>query len=81
MILNFHRARTVHSPTMAKGSNTRAAVLAAAMNLIPAAPVDLFRFLNVPAIVWTIRKVRGRICTDAHAHHTRCAVISRRSGS
>jgi len=47
-------------------SNARAALLAAAMNLIPAAPVDLFRFLNVPAIVLTIRQVRGRICSDSH---------------
>ncbi len=56
---------------MAKGSNTRAAVLATAMNLIPAAPVDLFRFLNVPAIVMTIKQVKGRVCRDAHAHHSR----------
>ncbi len=56
---------------MAKGSNTRAALLATAMNLIPAAPVDIFRFLNVPAIVMTIRQVKGRVCSDAHAHHAR----------
>ena len=56
---------------MAKGSNTRAAVLAAAMNIIPAAPVDIFRFLNVPAIVMTIRKVKGRVCRDAHEGHAR----------
>ncbi|HEX6642416.1 MAG TPA: hypothetical protein VF215_14960 [Thermoanaerobaculia bacterium] len=69
---------------MAKGSNTRAAVLAAAMNLIPAAPVDVFRFLNVPAIVMTIRRMRGRICRDAHARHAhrRARVLtSRSSGS
>ncbi len=45
----------------------RAAVLAAAMNLIPAAPVDIFRFLNVPAIVMTIRQVKGRVCRERHA--------------
>lgn len=56
---------------MAKGSNTRAAVLAVAMNLIPAAPVDLFRVLNVPAIVWTIRRIRGRACRDQHAWRRR----------
>lgn len=56
---------------MAKGSNTRAAVLAAAMNLIPAAPVDIFRFLNVPAIVMTIRRVKGRVCSEVHERHAR----------
>jgi hypothetical protein len=56
---------------MAKGSNTRAALLAATMSLIPAAPVDVFRFLNVPAIVMTIRRIRGRVCRDVHAHHAR----------
>jgi len=54
---------------MAKGSNTRAAVLAAAMNLIPAAPVNVFRFLNVPAIVMTFRQMRGRVCRDVHSRH------------
>jgi hypothetical protein len=53
------------------GSNTRAAVLAAAMNIIPAAPVDIFRFLNVPAIVMTIRRVKGRVCGDVHEGHAR----------
>jgi hypothetical protein len=56
---------------MAKGSNTRAAVLAAAMNLVPAAPVDIFRFLNVPAIVMTIRQMKGRLCGDRHEAHSR----------
>jgi hypothetical protein len=56
---------------MAKGSNTRAALLAATMSLIPAAPVDVFRFLNVPAIVMTIRRIRGRVCRDAHRQHAR----------
>ena len=54
---------------MANRSNTRAAVLAAAMNLIPAAPVDIFRFLNVPAIVLTIKQVKGRLCGDVHERH------------
>lgn len=45
----------------------RAAILAAAMSLTPVAAVDIFRFLNVPAIVLTMRKKRGRVCTDAHA--------------
>ncbi|HYK03606.1 MAG TPA: hypothetical protein VE974_17750 [Thermoanaerobaculia bacterium] len=59
------------SLAMAKGSNTRAAVLAAAMNIIPAAPVDIFRFLNVPAIVMTIRSMKGRVCGDRHEGHVR----------
>jgi len=53
---------------MARGSNTRAALLTAAMHLVPASPVDIFRFLHVPAIVMTIRRVRGRICAGTHAH-------------
>jgi hypothetical protein len=51
-------------------SSARAALLAAAMNLVPAAPVDLLRFLRVPAIVLTIRQVKGRVCSDA-AHRRR----------
>jgi hypothetical protein len=43
-------------------SNARAALLAATMNLVPMAPVDLFRFLRVPAIVMTIRRTCGRVC-------------------
>jgi hypothetical protein len=39
---------------MPKGA--RAALLAATMNLIPIAPIDLFRFLRVPAIVFTLRR-------------------------
>jgi hypothetical protein len=35
------------------------------MNLVPAAPLDLLRFLRVPAIVLTIRQVKGRVCSDA----------------
>jgi hypothetical protein len=62
---------------MAKGSSTRAAVLAAAMNLIPAAPVDIFRFLNVPAIVLTIRQAKGRVCRDVHERHARRRLTAR----
>lgn len=51
--------------------NTRAALLAATMSLIPMSPVDVFRFLNVPAIVMVLRRVRGRVCRDAHTRHTR----------
>ncbi|HKR64708.1 MAG TPA: hypothetical protein VJZ00_13330 [Thermoanaerobaculia bacterium] len=36
--------------------DARAALLAATMNFFPAAPVDLFRFLRVPAIVMTLRR-------------------------
>lgn len=53
---------------MAKGSNARAALLAVTMNVVPATPVDVLRFLHVPAIVMTIRRVRGRVCSDAHSH-------------
>ena len=42
----------------------RAAILTAMMNLAPVAPLDLFRFLRVPAIVSTLRAVRGRACHD-----------------
>jgi hypothetical protein len=55
---------------MAKGSNTRAALLAAAMSIIPAAPVDILRFLNVPAIVMVLRR-RGRVCREKHARFRR----------
>ncbi len=44
-------------------SDMRAAILAAAMNLSPIAAVDIFRFLRVPAIVWTIRAARARTCS------------------
>lgn len=40
----------------------REALLAATMNLVPAAPVDVLRFLRVPAIVWVMR--RNRVCFD-----------------
>jgi hypothetical protein len=56
---------------MAKGSNARAAVLAAAMSFIPAAPVDIFRFLNVPAIVMILRQRRGRLCDERHVRARR----------
>jgi hypothetical protein len=42
----------------------REALLAATMNLVPAAPVDVLRFLRVPAIVLTLRRVRARVCSD-----------------
>jgi hypothetical protein len=42
----------------------REALLAATMNLVPAAPVDVLRFLRVPAIVWVMRRTRGRVCSD-----------------
>lgn len=42
----------------------REALLAATMSLIPAAPVDVFRFLNVPAIVMVLRRAHGRVCRD-----------------
>ncbi|HEX8254151.1 MAG TPA: hypothetical protein VF846_13475 [Thermoanaerobaculia bacterium] len=50
-------------------SSARAALLAATMNFAPAAPIDIFRFLNVPAIVMTIRQVKGRVCRDKHERH------------
>ena len=50
---------------MRPSSSARAAILAAAMNLVPAAPVDVLRFLRVPAIVFTIKRVRARVCFDA----------------
>jgi hypothetical protein len=53
-------------PAMPARSNARAALLAAAMNFTPAAPLDLLRFLNVPAIVFTIRAIRGRVCKERH---------------
>jgi len=34
----------------------RSFFLAAAMNLVPAAPLDILRFLRVPAIVWVLRR-------------------------
>jgi hypothetical protein len=42
----------------------RAAILSAMMSLTPIAPIDLLRFLNVPAIVMTLRSHRGRACAD-----------------
>jgi hypothetical protein len=49
-------------------TSARAALLAAAMNFTPAVPVDIFRFLRVPAIVFRIRQVKGRVCRDRHPH-------------
>ena len=40
-------------------------LFALTMNVAPVVPVDILRFLRVPAIVLTIRRVRGRVCTDA----------------
>jgi len=42
----------------------REALLAATMNLVPAAPLDVLRFLRVPAIVWVLRRNRARVCFD-----------------
>ena len=53
----------------------REAILAATMNLVPAAPVDVLRFLRVPAIVFTIRRVRARMCFDTR-HRARRHVKS-----
>lgn len=38
--------------------------LALTMNVAPIAPVDILRFLRVPAIVWVLKRSRGRVCTD-----------------
>jgi len=40
----------------------RSFFLAAAMNLVPAAPLDFLRFLRVPAIVWMISRPSGWKC-------------------
>lgn len=50
-------------------SSVRSAVFAAAVSLIPAAPVDILRFLRVPAIVWVLRRKQGRVCRESHASH------------
>ena len=43
----------------------REALLAATMSLVPAAPVDVFRFLNVPAIMLILRRVpEGEVGRD-----------------
>jgi hypothetical protein len=49
----------------------RAAILTALMNLTPVAPVDLFRFLRVPAIVLTLRAARGRACSARNCGESR----------
>ncbi|HEX7706793.1 MAG TPA: hypothetical protein VF701_10090 [Thermoanaerobaculia bacterium] len=56
---------------MPRGTATRAALLAATMSFIPMVPVDIFRFLRVPAIVMMIRRQRGRLCHDATHRPTR----------
>ena len=53
----------------------RAAILTALMNLTPVAPVDLLRFLRVPAIVLTIRARRDHSCRAAN-----CAAKRRSRG-
>jgi len=40
----------------------REALLAVTMNLVPAAPLDVLRFLRVPAIVFVIRRRQHRFC-------------------
>ncbi|HYR29522.1 MAG TPA: hypothetical protein VEU30_13710 [Thermoanaerobaculia bacterium] len=47
----------------------RALFLAITMNVSPVAPVDILRFLRVPAIVWVMRRQRGRTCSDAKHRH------------
>ncbi|HJQ36483.1 MAG TPA: hypothetical protein VKB93_05045 [Thermoanaerobaculia bacterium] len=54
----------------------REALLAATMNLVPAAPVDVLRFLRVPAIVWVMR--RARVCSDRRCAVERRALARRR---
>ncbi len=49
----------------------REAILAATMNLVPAAPVDVLRFLRVPAIVWVLR--RSKQCGDRCPQRSRAA--------
>ena len=56
----------------------RAMVLAMAMNMKAVDPLDLFRFLNVPAIVLTLRAPKGRVCRDVHTAHARRRVTARR---
>jgi hypothetical protein len=56
---------------MAARSNARAALLAATMNLVPLAPIDLLRFLRVPAIVMTIRTCIRASCSSAASHRRR----------
>jgi len=55
----------------------RAAILTAMMNLTPIVPVDIFRFLRVPAIVMTIRRHRGRVCFDRDCASTNPSSESR----
>lgn len=51
----------------------REAILAATMNLVPAAPVDVLRFLRVPAIVWVLRRNHARLCGDRCSQRSRAA--------
>ena len=41
----------------------RAAILTALMNFTPVAPIDIYRFLRVPAIVLTLRAKRPHSCS------------------
>jgi hypothetical protein len=43
----------------------RAAILTALMNFAPMAPVDVLRFLRLPAIVLTLRGKRAHTCSAA----------------
>jgi hypothetical protein len=58
----------------------RSFFLAAAMNLVPAAPLDILRFLRVPPIVWVLRrrvsspsgwKCRRSLCGGVAAYRRR----------
>jgi hypothetical protein len=40
-------------------------LLAFTMNLVPAAPLDVLRFLRVPAIVWVLRRRVVAPCRNA----------------
>ena len=55
-------------------------LLAFTMNVVPVAPLDILRFLRVPAIVWVMKRTRGRTCTDA-AHRLGVRRHSRRFGT
>ncbi|MEO8379595.1 MAG: hypothetical protein ABI779_08005 [Acidobacteriota bacterium] len=58
----------------------RAALLTAVMNLTPLASVDILRFLRVPAIVWTLRAARGRVCQEKCAPSRRSQFRRARAG-
>ena len=54
----------------------REALLAATMNLVPAAPLDVLRFLRVPAIVWVMRRNRAHTCFDRRHRRRRRTTTS-----